>query len=451
MFAIIDVETTGLNARTERITEIAIIIHDSKQVIEEFSSLINPEKKIPYHITSLTGINNKMIAEAPKFYEIAKQIVELTEGKTIVGHNVAFDYNFIRHEFKRLGYEFRRKTFCTCRMSKKAFPGRRSYGLGKLCKELNIPNHARHRAAGDAMATTRLFEMIKSINPEVIENLPRTLNTSLNRSLIDNLPEKAGVYYFLNDKEEIIYVGKSTNIKSRILSHLSNNLSKRAVEMRESISDISFEVTGSELIALLLESHEIKTHKPLYNRAQRRTAYNYGLYDFIDEQGYRRLKVIQIIDEVTPITSYISKTAGREHLFMLTEEFSLCQKLCGLYETSGACFHYQIKSCQGACVGKEEVLSYNDRVNQALEQYAMPHSSFFIIDEGRNKNEKAIIKIENRSYKGFGYITIDNCQPSEEMLNDCIKSYPDNKDVQQIIRSFIRKVSPEVYASQLTG
>ncbi|MDZ7743182.1 MAG: exonuclease domain-containing protein [Bacteroidota bacterium] len=230
--------------------------------MDEFVSLVNPERKIPYQIMAMTGINDRMVADAPKFYEIAKQIVELTEGKTIVGHNVNFDYNFIRHEFKSLGYEFKRTTFCTCRMSKRAFPGRKSYGLGKLCRELNIPNHARHRASGDALATAKLFEMIRSLDPYLVGKPPRSLNTNLSRSLIDGLPETAGVYYFHNHKGDIIYVGKSTNIKSRVLSHLSNNLNKRAVEMREAIADISCEITGSELIALLLESHEIKHTNP---------------------------------------------------------------------------------------------------------------------------------------------------------------------------------------------
>lgn len=437
MFAILDIETTGLNPRTEKITEIAIYIHDGKEVVDEFTTLINPEKKIPYRITAMTGINDKMVAGSPKFFEIAKKIVEITDGKTIVGHNVNFDYNFIRYEFKRLGYEYKRKTLCTCKLSKKAFPGRRSYGLGKLCRELNIKNHARHRASGDALATAKLFEMIQAINPELVGKPPRTLNTSLNRSLIDKLPEKTGVYYFHDDKGNIVYIGKSTNIKSRVLSHLSNNLSKRAVEMRDAITDISCEVTGSELIALLLESHEIKKHKPLYNRAQRRSRYNYGLYFFIDDKGYKNLKITRILDEVTPINSYGSKMEARNHLLRLVEEFSLCQKLCGLYGTNGACFHYQIKECNGACKGEEKPDDYNHRVDKALENYTLPYLDFFLLDFGREKDEKAVVKIENGKYIGFGYINCNGEAASTDMLNDCIKPYPDNKDVRQIIRSFI--------------
>ncbi|MCF8234708.1 MAG: GIY-YIG nuclease family protein [Bacteroidales bacterium] len=438
MFAVIDVETTGLSPRSEKITEIAIYIHDGKQVVDEFSSLINPEKKIPYRITAITGISNKMVEEAPRFYEIAKQIVELTDGKVVVGHNVNFDYNFIRHEFKRLGYEYKRKTFCTCRMSKKAFPGRRSYGLGKLCRELNISNHARHRAAGDALATTRLFEMIRAVDPELAGKPPRTLNTNLNRSLIDKLPEQTGVYYFFNDKGDIIYVGKSTDIKSRVLSHLSNNMNKRAVEMRDAIADISCELTGSELIALLLESHEIKKYKPLYNRAQRRSRYNYGLYSFEDDQGYVNLKITRIVEGATPINCYGSKMEARNHLFKLVEEHRLCQKLCGLYDSQGSCFHYQIRECLGACVGEETPDAYNSRVVQAIEDYSYPCRDFFLLDHGRNPDEKAVVKIENGKYIGFGYVGCNGEEPAIELLHDCIKAYPDNKDIRQILRSYLK-------------
>lgn len=439
MYAIIDIETTGLNARTERITEIAIYIHDGQKIIDEFSSLINPEKKIPFQITALTGINNKMVNNAPRFCEIAKTIVEITQNKTIVGHNVNFDYGFIRHEFKRLGYEYQRKTLCTCKLSKKAFPHQKSYGLGRLCKALHIENPARHRASGDALATTRLFEMIRAVDRELTNKPLKSLNINIDKSLVDNLPGETGVYYFYNQKGQIIYIGKSTNIKSRVHSHLSNNLSKRAIEMREEIADIGFEVTGNELIALLLESDEIKKHTPVYNRAQRKSRFNWGLYSYKDDKGYIRLKLIQILDQVSPITSYASKTEGREHLFKLVEEFQLCQKLCGLYDHRGPCFQHQIRQCQGACTGKELPESYNQRLQRALSQYLLPHQSFFVIDQGRHADEISLVKIEKGKYCGFGFADRNGQEPQIDILNHSIKSFTDNKDVQQILRSYLRR------------
>ena len=218
-FAIIDIETTGLRAGQEKITEIAIILHDGKQIIEEFSSLVNPEKKIPHFITQLTGINDQMVSDAPRFYELARNIIELTDNATIVGHNVNFDYSFLKSEFKSLGYEFQRKTMDTIKLSRKLIPGLPSYSLGKLCASLNIPNTSRHRAAGDAMATTRLFELLFSIDgePEILSL--KGLSSNVNRSVIENLPELSGVYYFFDDRGKMIYVGKSINIKARVMQN----------------------------------------------------------------------------------------------------------------------------------------------------------------------------------------------------------------------------------------
>lgn len=160
MYAIIDIETTGQSAVNGKITEIAIFIHNGFEITDSFSSLINPECYIPAFITSLTGIDNEMVRSAPKFYEVARRIVEMTHEKIFVAHNVSFDYKFIQEEFKRLGYDYQRKTMCTVRMGRKFIPGHKSYSLGKICDELGISIQGRHRAAGDALATTKLFELI---------------------------------------------------------------------------------------------------------------------------------------------------------------------------------------------------------------------------------------------------------------------------------------------------
>ena len=166
MFSIIDIETTGNSYKYGKITEIAIYQHNGERITDSFSTLINPEIDIPYFITELTGIDNSMVTNAPKFYEVAKTIVEMTQGRTFVAHNVQFDYKFIREEFARLGYNFNRKTMCTVQLSRKFIPGYRSYSLGKICSELGIKIDGRHRAAGDALATVKLFEIILRKNQE---------------------------------------------------------------------------------------------------------------------------------------------------------------------------------------------------------------------------------------------------------------------------------------------
>ena len=438
MFAVIDVETTGLNARSEKITEIAILIHNGEKIMDKFITLVNPEKKIPFRIINLTGINNKMVEEAPRFCEVAKKIVEITEDKILVGHNVAFDYAFIRSEFRSLGYDYKRKTICTARLSRKLIPFRSSYSLSNLCKYLDIQIRGRHRAAGDAHATAQLFEFLCTFDHNIAEISLKGLNSRLSKEQIKNLPELTGVYYFHNDSGEIIYVGKSNNIKERVISHLGNNSTKKALEMRDQIADISFELTGSELIALLKESDEIKKHMPLFNKSQRRNGFHYGLYASTDKYGYKRLRIDRTENNDIPFTSYVSLMEAKEHLFHLCEKYLLCQKLCGLFKTSGACFQYHIKVCKGACVQKESADAYNQRVDEAIERYVYASDHFILVDRGRSEAEKSVVRIENGKYLGFGYINEDLIDKQPDVLNECIQRYPDNRDVQQIIRSYLR-------------
>jgi DNA polymerase III subunit epsilon len=160
LFAIIDIETTGNNPKYGQVTEIAIIQHNGSSITGSFSSLIKPEMDIPLFITRLTGISNEMVKDAPHFCEIARKIVEFTAGRTFVAHNVHFDYRFVKEEFKRLGYDYYRKTLCTVQLSRKLLPGHRSYSLGKICSELGIEINGRHRAGGDAFATAKLLEIL---------------------------------------------------------------------------------------------------------------------------------------------------------------------------------------------------------------------------------------------------------------------------------------------------
>ncbi|TLX78276.1 hypothetical protein E9993_00940 [Labilibacter sediminis] len=223
MYTIIDIETTGGNFRNGKITEIAIYLHDGKKVVDEFVSLVNPEQFIPAYITQLTGITNEMVADAPCFYQIAKQIVEITEGNIFVAHNAAFDYGFIKAEFEALGYNFERETLCTVKLSRKILKGYKSYSLGNICEELGINNDARHRAAGDALATVELFNILLEKNNGMIVPLEGNaffsasgLHPDLNVEKIKELPQKEGVYYFYNDKGDLIYIGKSNNIRKRV-------------------------------------------------------------------------------------------------------------------------------------------------------------------------------------------------------------------------------------------
>lgn len=449
MYAIVDIETTGGSPVSEKITEIAIYIYDGEKVIDEFISLINPEKKIPYYITQLTGISNAMVANAPKFYEAAKQIIEITKDKVFVAHNVNFDYNFIKQEFKQLGYDFFREKLCTVNLSRMVIPGYKSYSLGKLCQKINIEVEGRHRAAGDALATVKLFQHLQANNLSNIDFSSlagvskKDLHPNLNPDDLKKIPDEAGVYYFYNDRNELIYIGKSKNLHSRILSHFRNTSTKKAIDMRDSIASFDYKLTGCELIALLKESFEIKQNKPKYNRAQRRAYSAYGLYYYTDSVGYLRFEIARHqSNQNNSICSFSSGKAGTEYLQGLVEKHNLCQKLCGLYKTNGSCFHHEIMECKGACLGKEIPEKYNNRALRIIEMHRFKHNSFYIIEKGRNDEELAIIMIENGKYNGYGYIEKIDYSGNIDILSDSIQHYIDDSDVQKILKSYLKKGKP---------
>jgi DNA polymerase III subunit epsilon len=445
MFAIIDVETTGTSAKFGKITEIAILIHDGKKVVDEFVSLVNPECNIPYFITRLTGISNEMVAHAPRFCEIAKRIVEITEGTVFVAHNASFDYGFIQEEFRSLGYDYQRDTLCTVRLSRALLPGMHSYSLGKLCEVLQIRNSSRHRAAGDALATVKLFELLlqkagdKDIRQTLKSKGAKNKLLDHHRELLTALPEDAGVYYLHDTDHKLIYIGKSCNIKDRVHSHLINTATKRAREMKEKVGSVSFERTGSELIALLKESDEIKALKPLYNRAQRRSLNSHGLYDCVDANGYLCLLIRKNSSKEVPAISFNNMTEAREFLFQLTAKHELCQRLNGLYPGTGACFHHSIKQCKGACTGIESAEDYNKRAGEALQSLEFSERNILIIDRGRDKNERSIVLIENGKYSGYGFIDNDVALSDPALLHDIVFPAADNREIRRIIRDFIRR------------
>jgi DNA polymerase-3 subunit epsilon len=451
MYAIIDIETTGGSPKFEKITDIAIIVHDGQRIVDTYTTLINPEKYIPYNITALTGISNEMVADAPKFFEVARKIVEMTQGHTFVAHNVNFDYRFIKEEFARLGYDYRRKTLCTVKLSRKIIPGKRSYSLGNLCDELGIEINGRHRAMGDAQATAQLFDILLSVDGSSNANLfqpqsisSQSLHPKFDAGCISKLPGKTGVYYFLNEKNDIIYVGKSNDIQTRVISHFSNNATQKAIKMKSQIVSIDYEITGSELVALLIESEEIKKYKPLFNTAQRRTPTHCGIYLTTDELGYMRLSVENNANTNTdPLTSFNSPSEAKEFLKFLVQRYHLCQKLCGLYQSASACFQHQLGECSGACCGKESPDKYNFKVKRALLHFEYDTKSFFIIDKGRNNDEMSVVQVKNGKYLGYGFIGRDMAISSAEELSGYIKSAKDNKDIQQIIKHHIRKYKVE--------
>jgi len=271
-YVIVDIETTGGNPTHGGITEIAAILYDGNRVVDSFHSLIDPERMVPGFITGLTGIDNSMLEGAPKFSEIADELYDFLKGNVFVAHNVNFDYSFIREALKLAGIEYSAPKLCTVRLSRKAFPGFGSYSLGRICGHLSITIKERHRAMGDAEATVELFDKIIKSSPDVIlQTLKKSggesfLPPHISRQRFLEIPESTGIYYFHDKNGQVIYVGKANDIRSRFKGHFSSN-SKDKMPLYNEIHDISWELTGNEFLAFLLESLEIKRLWPKYNKA----------------------------------------------------------------------------------------------------------------------------------------------------------------------------------------
>jgi DNA polymerase-3 subunit epsilon len=444
LYCILDIETTGGQFNEEGITEIAIYKFDGHEVVDQFISLVNPEIPIQPFVVKLTGINNAMLRSAPKFFEVAKRIIEITSDCVIVAHNASFDYRILRTEFKRLGYDFQAKTLCTVELSKKLIPDQPSYSLGKLVRALGIPMSGRHRASGDAIATTKLFKMLleKDVEKQILNDyIKQEIQKGITPKLLDiveHLPSKTGIYYIHNEKGDLIYIGKSRNIKKRINQHFTGTSTKSKKIQRE-VYSVTPEETGSELIALLKESEEIKINKPVYNRAQRKSIFEWALYSEKDSNGYLNLRLQKVDGRKKEITSFTTLQEGKNALFRITEKYHLCQKLTGLYQTNADCFQYKIKECDGACIGKITAEEYNARVQKLITENSFENKNFVLLDRGRNINERSVVLIENGIYKGYAFYDLNYQVTNIDVLKNIIIPMQNNRDAKTIIQGQIRK------------
>ena len=444
MYCILDIETTGGQFNEEGITEIAIYKFDGHEVVDQFISLVNPEIPIQPFVVKLTGINNAMLRSAPKFFEVAKRIIEITSDCVIVAHNASFDYRILRTEFKRLGYDFQAKTLCTVELSKKLIPDQPSYSLGKLVRALGIPMSDRHRASGDAIATTKLFKMLlekdvekKILNDYIKQEIQKGIAPKL-LDIVEHLPSKTGIYYIHNEKGDLIYIGKSRNIKKRINQHFTGTSTKSKKIQRE-VYSVTPEETGSELIALLKESADIKINKTVYNRAQRKSIFEWALYAEKDSNGYLNLMLQKVDGRKKEITSFTTLQEGKNALFRITEKYHLCQKLTGLYQTNADCFQYKIKECDGACIGKITPEEYNNRVQKLITENSFENKNLVLLDRGRNINERSVVLIENGIYKGYAFYDLNYQVTNIDVLKNIIIPMQNNRDAKTIIQGQIRK------------
>ena len=451
LYAIVDIETTGGNASGSRITEIAILIHNGTKVIERFETLVNPEREIPLPIVALTGISNAMVRKAPLFREIAPTVFELLSGKVFVAHSVNFDYSFVRHELQEAGFKWTAKKLCTIRAARKIRPGLGSYGLGNLCRALEIPNENRHRAGGDANATAVLFSKLLAwdIDGVIGKMVKKTaqdqrLPPNLPPEDFEKLPSKPGVYYFYNQYRKVIYVGKAVNLKKRVASHFTGHSVKpQRQHFLRDIHGISFEVCATELMALLLECVEIKKLWPAYNTALKRFEPKFGLFEYEARNGYRYLAVGKRAKLQPCVREFGTLYDGIETLRTLVDQFAIDQRFVKFGLANNGEFYVSSEVSN-----LPDLRKHNRKVQKAVNFLAQQAFSFAIIDKGRSAGERSCIWVEEGCFYGMGYLPSSLDFATVATLKEYVTPYGGNPYMLQLVLSFAKKYPEKVLLQQ---
>ena len=441
MYAILDIETTGGKYDEEGITEIAIYRFDGDNIVDQFSSLINPEIEIQPFVVKLTGINKKMLRNAPKFFEVAKRIVEITDNSILVAHNAEFDYRILQTEFRRLSFSFERKTLCTLNLSRILLPEQPSFSLGKLVRNLGIPFTNEHRAHGDAKVTLKLFQLLldkdikKNILKKNIENLNPNKTPSKYLEIIDKLPSEIGVYYIYNQKNNIIYIGQSNNIKKRVLSHLTLNKEKDK-DIKKEIYSVKFALTGGELISLLKEQNEIKVNKPIFNKRKDFRLFPMGIR--IDSSlKYPNIIIEQIKKNQEYLSVYKTIREAKAAVIEFRSEFGICIQQTSLMNEEKICSNYDLKKCNDPCAEIESVESYRNKIKFLTKSFSYPYKNFLLIDKGRENGEFSFVYIKNDRFLGYGYFELNQQIKTNYQINSRLISIENSLDTQKLVLNFL--------------
>ncbi len=445
--AIVDIETTGGNVTYDRITEIAII-EVTKDGVTEWSTLINPRVHIPKSIQSLTGITDEMVATAPYFEQVAKEILLRLQGKLFIAHNVRFDYGFIRNEYARLAYSFKAKLLCTVKLSRFLYADRAGHSLEKIIARHQIYVAARHRALDDARATYKFMSIAEEEKGEhqvkqAIQHQYRkeSMPAHFDACLVDELPNHSGVYYFWGENRELLYIGKSINIRKRVLGHFTaDHKSSREMKICQQTRNITFEKTPGELSALLLESKKVKELQPLYNRRLRRVSTFYSVCLVKQQDGLLNPNILPI-SELPQANQkryglFRSAKQAKEAIQGICDSHGLCYQACGLEPFSKrACSSHQLKKCRGYCAGKLPALQHNVKLLESLSSLALtswPYPGPVALVEGSGNDYYQYLLIDN-------WCVLATANSMEELLENARrKTQPEiDKDIYRYLRSAI--------------
>lgn len=412
MFAVVDVETTGGYASGYKMTEIAIVITDGEKVLDEYTTLLNPEQHIPLNIQTLTGITPEMVEEAPLFADKADEIWEFLGNHIFVAHNVNFDYSFVKQEFAEVGYDYNPKRMCSVRYSRRLEPGLKSYSLRNLCKHFGIDNEAAHRAWGDARATAQIVNLLYPKDEEKVwEQLVKKNSGEFNLPVhlpseeYHALPESPGVYYFKDESGKPIYIGKAKNLKKRVSTHfISKKETKRSQAFKREIYHIDFDLTGSELLAILLEDHEIRHYWPKYNSAQKNPKKRFGVFAFQGQKGNWTLGANRISSQNGFLQEFYTYNDALSWIQQKMTQYELIPARCGFPHS----FHVEVSEDQ-------HKLNFEKMLKDLQEESQL---NLLIKTKGRELEEDGFAYVENGKFAGIGFIPKQNdINHLDDMMN----------------------------------
>lgn len=448
-YAIVDIETTGGGSAHHRIVEVAIVLVEHGRICEEFVSLCQPEMPIPPDVQWIHGITDSMVSGAPLFAELIPRMNALLENTVFVAHSVSFDYGFMQAEYRRAGFPFSLPKLCTVRLGRRLVPGLQSYSLARLCQAFSIRNEQAHRALSDARATAEIFLRFMEnsgfgpLTQHFLsrKNKDRHLPAHLDSGSIQKLPATTGVYLFHDHNGKVLYVGKANSIRDRVLQHFSGHTHTREkTHFSDQVHHISFQESGHELMALLLENELIKKHFPRYNSTMKEFRMGGGIFMYEDRDGFLRLAAGEAGKWTRPLKVFRSQAEARLALLKFSLQHGLCLKMNQLLEK-------EVQSCQYEteagiqcllCCGNADSIAYNRLVKSSLEKWEEGRSLILEMP-GRKEGETGLVYVENGKIRGFGFSERHESAASLKAILSDLQPYYDTRDSQTIIRPYLER------------
>jgi len=430
-FAVLDVETTGGFASGHRVTEVGIVLSDGQQILEEYHTLVNPQRDIPHYITTLTGISNGMVAKAPRFEEVAEKIQAFMQDAVFVAHHVDFDYSFIRNEMNLAGIDFKAQKLCTVRYARSLLKDQPRFGLARLAQRFNIVNDNPHRALSDAQTAAHILHRLIAIDGgEMLQKKISKLATevkipaSLPPEQFHDLPHAPGVYFFYGADGKPLYIGKAKDLKARITTHFRQAETARTQAFMRNIVKIETHLTGSELLAFVKEDVEIRKYWPPHNSAQKRANISYHIITYADQHGAIRLGVKKARLASDAIQTFQSLRAAKAWLHEQVLTYELAPEFCGLAQML---YDFNMPS----------VAEHNERFAQLKDDLEEKRGEFIILEKGRNNTERGFIWLRKGTVGAIGFAPRNADFSNPDSLADYAEHVYTSPTLEAVVSSYL--------------